>query len=183
MAWWITNSHPNTENDISYVHRHYEALKTRRWRIAAVDRRLQIYLLYLAFLTQYIGAVSSKRHIDSAVLFKEMIRTFLPVAVHIRLVARVNGFWWYHTNKYSITRTNKRTAKIATQRSRCDRWSCVRFQVFTAASIKTGAFWDIAPCSLVGVDRDFRGANCLQHQGDKWSVMMWFVKPCSFAGG
>jgi hypothetical protein len=26
-------------------------------------------------------------------------------------------------------------------------------------------FWDVAPCSLVGIDRCFRGAYCLHHQG------------------
>jgi hypothetical protein len=28
------------------------------------------------------------------------------------------------------------------------------------------AFWDVAPCSLVEVDRRFKGAHCLHHQGD-----------------
>jgi hypothetical protein len=32
----------------------------------------------------------------------------------------------------------------------------VRFQVLTAASMKPGGFWDIAHCSLVGLDRRFR---------------------------
>jgi hypothetical protein len=27
-------------------------------------------------------------------------------------------------------------------------------------------FWDVAPCSLVEIDRRFRGAYCLHHQGD-----------------
>jgi hypothetical protein len=27
------------------------------------------------------------------------------------------------------------------------------------------AFWDIAPCSMVEVDRRFRGSYCLHHQG------------------
>jgi hypothetical protein len=27
-------------------------------------------------------------------------------------------------------------------------------------------FWDVAPCSLVDIDRHFRGAYCLYHQGD-----------------
>jgi hypothetical protein len=40
----------------------------------------------------------------------------------------------------------------------------VRFQVLTAASMKMTAFWNTAPCSLVEVDRRFRGAYCL-HQG------------------
>jgi hypothetical protein len=43
---------------------------------------------------------------------------------------------------------------------------CVRFKVLTAASIKVTAFWDIAPCSLVGVDRLFKGTYCHHHQGD-----------------
>jgi hypothetical protein len=45
----------------------------------------------------------------------------------------------------------------------------VRFQVLTAASMKIRAFWDMAPCSLVAVDRRFRGAYCLHHQGDESS--------------
>jgi hypothetical protein len=36
----------------------------------------------------------------------------------------------------------------------------VRFQVLTAASTKMTAFWDIAPCSLVEVDRRFRREYC-----------------------
>jgi hypothetical protein len=31
--------------------------------------------------------------------------------------------------------------------------------------MKMLAFWDVAPCSLVVVDRLFRGAYCLHHQG------------------
>jgi hypothetical protein len=42
-----------------------------------------------------------------------------------------------------------------------------RFQVLTATSMKMTSFWDTAPCSLVDVDRRFRGAYCLHHQGDK----------------
>jgi hypothetical protein len=34
----------------------------------------------------------------------------------------------------------------------------VRFQIFTAASMKMTTFWDIAPCSLVEIDRRFSGA-------------------------
>jgi hypothetical protein len=41
-----------------------------------------------------------------------------------------------------------------------------RFKVLTAASMKMTAFWDIAPCSLIEVDRRFRGAYCVHHQGD-----------------
>jgi hypothetical protein len=42
----------------------------------------------------------------------------------------------------------------------------VRFHVLTVASVKMTAFWDIAPCSLVDVDRRFRGAYCLHHQSN-----------------
>jgi hypothetical protein len=42
----------------------------------------------------------------------------------------------------------------------------VRFQVLTPASMKMMTFWDIASCSLVEVDRRFRGAHYLHHQGD-----------------
>jgi hypothetical protein len=45
----------------------------------------------------------------------------------------------------------------------------VRFQVLTAASMKMRAGWDIAPCSLVGVDRRFRGLYC-PHNGDETSI-------------
>jgi hypothetical protein len=42
----------------------------------------------------------------------------------------------------------------------------VRFQVLTAASMKFRVFWDVAPCSLVGVDQRFTDAYCLHHEGD-----------------
>jgi hypothetical protein len=37
------------------------------------------------------------------------------------------------------------------------------------------AFWDIMPCTLVEVDRCFRGAYCFRHQGDETSV--YFNEP------
>jgi hypothetical protein len=36
--------------------------------------------------------------------------------------------------------------------------------------MKTRAFRDIAPCSLVGIHRHFRDASCLHHQGDGGST-------------
>jgi hypothetical protein len=39
----------------------------------------------------------------------------------------------------------------------------VRFQVLTAASTKVTVFWDVAPCSLVEIDRGFRGVYRLHH--------------------
>jgi hypothetical protein len=41
----------------------------------------------------------------------------------------------------------------------------VRIQVLTAARVMT-VFWHVVPCSLVEIDRRFRGAYCLHHQGD-----------------
>jgi hypothetical protein len=46
----------------------------------------------------------------------------------------------------------------------------VRFQVLTVANMKMIVLWDIAPCSLVGVDRRFRGEYCPHHQGDRPDV-------------
>jgi hypothetical protein len=43
----------------------------------------------------------------------------------------------------------------------------VRFQVLAAAGMKMTAFLDIAPCTLVEVDRRFRGAYCLHYQVDE----------------
>jgi hypothetical protein len=31
--------------------------------------------------------------------------------------------------------------------------------------MKMAVFWDVMPCSLVEIDRRFRGAFCLHHQG------------------
>jgi hypothetical protein len=42
------------------------------------------------------------------------------------------------------------------------------FQVLTAVSRKIRTCWDIASCSLIRVDRCFRGVYCLCHQGDDW---------------
>jgi hypothetical protein len=35
--------------------------------------------------------------------------------------------------------------------------------------VKFRVFWDILPCSQTDVDRRFRGACCLHHQGDEWA--------------
>jgi hypothetical protein len=42
----------------------------------------------------------------------------------------------------------------------------VRFQVLTAASMKMTVFWDVAQCSVVEIDRRFRGAYCLHCPDD-----------------
>jgi hypothetical protein len=42
----------------------------------------------------------------------------------------------------------------------------VRFQVLNAASMNFRVFWDVAPRSIIGVDRRFRGVYCLHQQGD-----------------
>jgi hypothetical protein len=36
----------------------------------------------------------------------------------------------------------------------------LRFQVLMAASMKVTVFWNVAPCSLIEIDRRFRGAYC-----------------------
>jgi hypothetical protein len=43
----------------------------------------------------------------------------------------------------------------------------VEFYVLTTASTKLTAFLDVAPYSLVEVDRHLRGEYCLHHQGDE----------------
>jgi hypothetical protein len=54
----------------------------------------------------------------------------------------------------------------------------VRFQVLAAGSMKITALWDVASCSF-GVDRRFRGAYCLHHQGDESfiTLIMEAVRP------
>jgi hypothetical protein len=37
--------------------------------------------------------------------------------------------------------------------------------------MKMAAFWDTAPCSLVDVDRCFRGAYCSHHQGNPEDII------------
>jgi hypothetical protein len=44
--------------------------------------------------------------------------------------------------------------------------SSVRFQVFTAASMKMAVFWIVVPCSLVEVYQCFRGACYFHHHGN-----------------
>jgi hypothetical protein len=45
----------------------------------------------------------------------------------------------------------------------------VSFQFLTTASMKMTALWDTELCSIKEVDRCFRGAYSLHHQGDEWS--------------
>jgi hypothetical protein len=47
----------------------------------------------------------------------------------------------------------------------------VRVHVLTEAIMKMMAFWGIALCGLVEVNRRFRGAYCLHHQGDDGGSM------------
>jgi hypothetical protein len=41
----------------------------------------------------------------------------------------------------------------------------VRFEVFTAASLKMSVSWVVVQCNVVEVYRRFRGACCLRRQG------------------
>jgi hypothetical protein len=38
-------------------------------------------------------------------------------------------------------------------------------------SMKMIVFWDVVPCSLVDIDRRFRGAYCLHHHPDDVAVI------------
>jgi hypothetical protein len=62
----------------------------------------------------------------------------------------------------------------------------MRFQVLTVTSMKIRAFWDTGPCSIVEVDRRFRGVYCLHHSdgGDSkprpyipedYNVQKWYI--------
>jgi hypothetical protein len=54
----------------------------------------------------------------------------------------------------------------------------VKFQVLTVANVKLAAFpvffLDMASCSLMEVDRRFRGTNCFHHPGDDkiWPIYL-----------
>jgi hypothetical protein len=43
-----------------------------------------------------------------------------------------------------------------------------RFLIISKSSIglKMTVFWDVASCSLIELNRSFRSAYCLHHQGD-----------------
>jgi hypothetical protein len=51
----------------------------------------------------------------------------------------------------------------------------VRFQVLTAASMKMAVFWDVAQCSLVEIDRRFRGLTAFVIRAI--ALMMEAVRP------
>jgi hypothetical protein len=55
----------------------------------------------------------------------------------------------------------------------------VRFQVLMAANMKIRAFWDIAPCSLVVVDRSFTRVYSFHNRpdDDEMSVNFQRQKP------
>jgi hypothetical protein len=42
----------------------------------------------------------------------------------------------------------------------------VRSQGPTVPSMKMTVFWNVAPCSVVNIDRRFRGAYCFHYQGN-----------------
>jgi hypothetical protein len=54
----------------------------------------------------------------------------------------------------------------------------VTFQVLTVQRMKI-TFWNIAPCSLVEVDRHFRSAYCLHHQGDEFLSFIFLSCTCN----
>jgi hypothetical protein len=56
------------------------------------------------------------------------------------------------------------------------RFITVRFQVLTAAKMKFTVLWDVAPCSLIGVGRRFRGAYCLHHRPEDCNLRLVIVR-------
>jgi hypothetical protein len=38
--------------------------------------------------------------------------------------------------------------------------------------MKMTVFWDVAPCTVVGIDRRFTGAYCLHQQGDECNACL-----------
>jgi hypothetical protein len=73
----------------------------------------------------------------------------------------------------------------------CDGWTCssvtqfIKFQYYSWTGklcnlfcyrllLKFRVFWDVARCSQVDVERRFRGAYCLHHQGNHHSSPWWW---------
>jgi hypothetical protein len=52
-----------------------------------------------------------------------------------------------------------------------------RFQVLAETSVNVTALRDVARCSVVEIDRRFRGAYCLHHQSDVTKLHFWFYFP------
>jgi hypothetical protein len=46
-------------------------------------------------------------------------------------------------------------------------WDLVKFKVLTATRVKMTVYWDVAPCSVVDINRRFIGYYCLHDQGDE----------------
>jgi hypothetical protein len=42
----------------------------------------------------------------------------------------------------------------------------LKSEVFRMTSMEMTVFWDVEPCGGVDIDRRFREAYCLHHQGD-----------------
>jgi hypothetical protein len=53
------------------------------------------------------------------------------------------------------------------------RSSAVTLYFGTINNMKMAVFWVVAPCSLVDINRCFRGACCFHHQSDKTSINIY----------
>jgi hypothetical protein len=51
----------------------------------------------------------------------------------------------------------------------------VKCQVLTATSVKMAVLWDVAPCSLVDINRRFTWAQAMSHPDDGGSKNLWNV--------
>jgi hypothetical protein len=74
------------------------------------------------------------------------------------LLHAVNSMCQYRYITVSIEQDNQKqwTGRIGEGKSQ----GLVTFHVLKTARVKITAFWDIAPCSLIEVDRHFRGMYC-----------------------
>jgi hypothetical protein len=97
------------------------------------------------------------------------------VIILVRLIFHHTEYFWCSCVKcISSHKSCDKMLHIGLHNVRCmmnvahhENWqflNCVRFQVLTEVSMKTTAFWDIAPCSLVEVDQNFRCDYCLRNQ-------------------
>jgi hypothetical protein len=72
-----------------------------------------------------------------------------PSSDHIGAVSVKDGNWILYLHR--ITTGCRRTWLLWRQ--------CVPLKHWY---LEDGSLWDVAPCSLVGIDRCFRGTSCLQ---------------------
>jgi hypothetical protein len=77
-----------------------------------------------------------------------------------------NNFSTQTNDGYSTKRVSAITVPSSLTQFTCMvQWPSVYIRLETEF-LKLRVFWDVLPCSQIDVDRRFRGACCLHHQGD-----------------